>query len=501
MRYIDRDNYNGFYFKGPAYGGGTWEAARISLPNYLQTNYGQGAVCCGTDDTQFNEATYIGQVKYPVGPVKLTASAQIFQDHLKDADTTPLDGNSRSKFASDKVFMLKGEMSPMDGIDVRGAVYRSIFKAPLFDQPWTGNPKSSINDTAYKFDVDFSRLPVSGLSIQAQYFNIGAGFYSNMAARRESDVLLTEGSESAWYKYGQNIWLGGAAADMQQSASTPNGGGNGHNHPVQPSANGITDNRFTDFDEAPAESVLGWKGLTVLAKYEVAKTPMSLELTTIDYDYNWQGYSPSGPLSNFYGLNNDRKTNIVAFKASHIFPVMGGLEASFKYKRVGDKDKGSSLVSTDDRDTKDSGYTIGLGNQLFGDLYGSVSYGSYKRDITLGAATFNNDKDIWSLRASYNLSGLEIGALAQAIKGKGDPGQIGTRSDLQSIPHEDLPEGHFLRLISIGPGHRTAESPSPIGAGLSCFQRLVTMAPVRLSCCNGRQLVASPPDPPLRPSS
>lgn len=429
VRYIDRDNYNGFYFRGPLYGGGSWEAGRISLPNYLQSNYGQGAVCCGTDATQFNEAVYIGQLKKTLGPVRLTGSAQIFQDHENDpADTNPLDGSDNKKFASDKVFMLKAEGSPIGGVDVRGAVYHSIYKAPLFDQPWTGSPKSSINDTAFKLDVDLSSLPVPGLSISAQYFDIGAGFYSNTAARRESDVLLTEGSEAAWYRYGDNIWLGGAAKDYQQSPSTPNGGVN------KPSANGITDNAFMDFDEAPAESILGWKGLTVRANYEVASTPMSLELTRVGYNNNWQGYSPTGPLSNFYALNSDRKTNIVVFKASHVFPVAGGLEANFKFKLVDDKDKGdtSAAVGTgDDRETKDTGYTFGLGNQLFSDLYGSISFGKYKRDIQLGAATFNNDKDIWSLRASYNLSGMEIGALAQWIKGRGDPAQVGVTSDLK----------------------------------------------------------------------
>ena len=430
VRYIDRDNYNGLYFKGPTYGGGSWEAARVSLPNYLQSNYGQGSTCCNSDDTQFNEAVYIGQFKMPIGPVKLTASYQQFNDHEKDPlDTNPADGSNRKTFSKNRVAALKADFSPFDGIDMKGAYYRSSYiTTGVFDQPWINSPKSSIGDRAYKLDVDFSNLPVPGLSLNAQYFNIGAGYYSNAAARRESDVLLTEGSESAWYNYGQNIWLGGAAKDFQQSASTPKGGVN------KPSANGLTDNDFIDFDEAPAESVLGWKGFTLLANYEVFKTPMSLEFTTIGYNNNWQGYSPTGPLSNFYALNSDRKTNIIAFKASHVFPVLGGLETSVKVKRVIDKDKGdqSTLVaSSDDRETKDTGYTLAVGNQVFGDLYASLSYGKYKRDVKVGAVNFDNNKDIWSLRTSYNLSGLEIGALAQWIKGSGDPTQAGTEIDFK----------------------------------------------------------------------
>jgi hypothetical protein len=298
----------------------------------------------------------------------------------------------------------------------------------VFDQPWINTPKSSVRDEVYKLDADFSSLPIPGLSVSAQLFDVGAGFYSNTAARRESDVLLTEGSEAAWYRYGDNLWLGGAAKDFQQSASSPKQTVN------KPSSNGLTDNDFIDFDEAPAESVMGWKGLTVVTNYEAFNTPMSLELTKIGYSNNWQGYSPTGPLSNYYALFSDRKTSIIVFKASHVIPVMGGLEASFKYKRVDDKDTGdsSTLVgSFDDRETKDSGYSFSLGNQLFGDLYASITYGKYSRDVKLGPAKFDNDKDIFSLRTSYNLSGLEIGGLAQIIDGKGDPTQSGTAKDFK----------------------------------------------------------------------
>jgi hypothetical protein len=425
VRYIDRDNYNGFYFTGPVYGGGTWEAARISLPNYLQSHYGQGSACCATDSTQFNEAVYILQGKRSVGPVKLAASYQQFNDHERNpTDTNPLDGTDRNTFSKNRVASLKADFSPMSGIDLRGAYYRSSYRTTgVFDQPWINSPKSGIGDRAFKLDADFSSLGVPNLSVNAQYFNIGAGYYSNTAARRESDVLLTEGSEAAWFKYGDNLWHGGAAKEYQQSAATPKGG------LYMPSANGLTDNDFIDFDEAPAESVLGWKGLTLVANYEVAKTPLSLELTTIGYDNNWQGYPSNGPLSHFYPADSDRKTNIVVFKASHVFPVMGGLEGSFKLKRVGDKDKGSPapIVTpngnrSDDVEIKDTGYSFALGNQLFGDLYGSISYGNYKRDIDAldGDFGLKHKNSIWSLRGSYNLSGLEIGMLAQWINGDVD---------------------------------------------------------------------------------
>ncbi|MBK9361624.1 MAG: hypothetical protein IPM99_11050 [Rubrivivax sp.] len=439
VRYIDRDNYNGLYFKGPLpLRGSSWEFGRVSLPNYLQSNYGQGPSCCSSDDTQFNEAVYIGQAKAQFGPARVSASYQWFDDHnLSGTDTNDLDGRDRETFAKNKVFMLKGESSVIDGIDVKAAFYRSQYKAPLFDQPWINSPKSNVNGNAYKLDLALSALPVPGLTVNYQYFNIGAGFYSNTAARRESDVLLTEGSEAAWYSWGQSIWLGGAAKDYQQSPASAkcfSGGSGGRcrgDSGLAGGANGLVDNAFMDFDEAPAESVQGWKGHTLLVNYEVAKVPLALEYTRLGYNYNWQDYSPTGPLSHYFAADNDRKTSILAFKAGYVLPVAGGVELGFKYKLVDDKNKGKAGDAADDRDTKDTGYTFSVGNQLFRDLYGSLSYGRYARDITTGAGKIANDKNITSVRLAYNLAGFETGVLAQWVRGDGDPGETGVRADIK----------------------------------------------------------------------
>ncbi len=78
------------------------------------------------------------------------------------------------------------------------------------------HPKAAVSDNAIKLDADLN--PADGLSFNFQYFNIGAGYFSVTAARRESDVLLTEGSESAWYNWGNALWSGGATADYTQGS-------------------------------------------------------------------------------------------------------------------------------------------------------------------------------------------------------------------------------------------------------------------------------------------
>jgi hypothetical protein len=426
VRYIDRDNYNGLYFKGPLpAAGASWEVGRLSLPNYLQNNFGQGPVCCNSDSSQFQEAVYIAQVKGQVGPARLTSSYQFFNDHvIADTDNNPFNGRSLDTFAKSTVFMLKGEASVMDGVDVKAAGYRSTYKTRgTFDQPWINTPKSSVNGNAVKLDLALSALPVSGLTINAQYFNISSAFYSNTAARRESDVLLTEGSEAAWHRWGDPNWMGGAARDYQQAPSSAKcfaaagplcSGDSG----LQAGANGLVDNAFMDFDEAPNESIQGWKGITVVANYEVAKIPMSFEYTRLGYNYNHQGAAADSAVSNFFRLDNDRKTNLFVARVGYVLPVAGGVELGAKYKLVDDKNGFSAATANDDLQTKDSGYTFSVGNQLFRDLYGSISYGHYSRKYTLtNTGDLDNKKNIWSIKLAYNLAGFETGLLAQWIRG------------------------------------------------------------------------------------
>ncbi|MCK7474109.1 MAG: hypothetical protein MZV49_12615 [Rhodopseudomonas palustris] len=108
---------------------------------------------------------------------------------------------------------------------------------------------------------------------------------SVIAARREQDVLLTEGQEGTWqwgrpdYNFGnrgnaQLAWpaSAGAAGTARCSRSSPV----------------MADNDFTDFDEPVAYSVIGWKGITLVPKYRSATGEFAGEYSYIDFNTNWQ---------------------------------------------------------------------------------------------------------------------------------------------------------------------------------------------------------------------
>lgn len=409
MRYIDRDNFNGVYLKGPlGLAGSSYELAWISLAQYLGPDFSTGSL-------QKNDGTYIGQFRVPLAGVRLTASVQQTADRERDAaDTNLFDGQDTHTRFRNQVRSLRAEGSPLDGLDLRGAVYYSSYYVTEPVATFSNLLGDDYNDIAYLLTGDWSQTPLPGFGIVLQYFNIGAGYVSALGARRESDVLLTEGSEAAWFGWGDPKYIGGLANDMQQVPVT------------------IRDNDFTDFDEPGAESAIGWKGYTALLKYEVLNTPMSFEATRIDYNQNWQDWGGqqsvfdvifwAGPTGPGFKEDTDRKTDILVLKVNHVFPILGGLDTGLKWKRVADEDTADATTSADDRETTDNGYAASVGNQLFGDLYGSLSYGRYGRDNTVGGTKFDANKDIFSVRLAYNLTGFEFGTLAQWIDGDSQSG-------------------------------------------------------------------------------
>jgi hypothetical protein len=433
IRYTDRDNFNGFYFRGPM-AEGTWEVARVSLMNFLGPKYQTSETASRLEG---NDAAWIAQLKHPIDDFDFTFIGEYVNDTENDTnDTNIYNGQNQVNRYNNAVAGLKLNGTIADSVDLRVAAYQSSYNVNTRltgDIPeWSMLLGDDYDDEAYLINLEVPEAGVENLGIAFQYFDIGAGYVTTTGARRESDVLITDGSEAAWYGVQAKPWgevwtrfTGGLANDMQQVPV---------NH---------VDNDHIDFDEAGAESVVGWKGFTVIANYEAADTPMSLEYTNVDYNTNWQNWGgdedvfnvcqycmENNPNKATYKANQDRATDIIVLKLNHVFDVMDGLDTQFKFKYVDDEDKASNTTSADDRTTTDTGIVIAAGNQLTDDLYGSISYGNYTRDVSVGSNDYDNDKDIFSVRFDYNLSGFQFGYLAQWIDGKGDLNEDGTKEDL-----------------------------------------------------------------------
>lgn len=196
------------------------------------------------------------------------------------------------------------------------------------------------NDLAVKARLDFSDPFGIGLSIKAEYFNIGAEWNSIFGARREADVLLTDG-----------FIEGGQLPTLNLA------------------------NEFIDFDESFVESCIGWHGGTFVLEQTISSFLLSLEGSYIGYNTNGQNWDVDKTYPDFlhtdgytdtdlydyanstdrgrdprsvYRKNQDRRTIISVLNAKYNFDVGGGLDFSLKSKFIYDKDFRSHTTTNDD---------------------------------------------------------------------------------------------------------------------------------------------------------
>ncbi len=113
-------------------------------------------------------------------------------------------------------------------------------------------PFGDFHGTFAKARAEFFDVGVSGLSLKLEYFNISEHFVTIFGARREADVLLTDG-----------FIEGGQLPTLNLA------------------------NEFVDFDDAWVESIVGWHGATALLEY-VGDVELRIEETFLGYNTNAQ---------------------------------------------------------------------------------------------------------------------------------------------------------------------------------------------------------------------
>ncbi len=188
------------------------------------------------------------------------------------------------------------------------------------------------------------------LTIKLEGFYIGQHWTSTFGARREADVLLTDG-----------LIEGGQLPTLNLA------------------------NEFMDFDEQFYESCIGWQGGTLLGEYLVGDFTIKLEGTFIGYNTNAQNrrvydcdnctgeaiypsflhsegytdvdlYDYANPKSidrgrdprSVFREDQERYTIIAAIWLDYMVDVGRGLELSAKFKQIMDRDGRDINIGTDD---------------------------------------------------------------------------------------------------------------------------------------------------------
>jgi len=196
------------------------------------------------------------------------------------------------------------------------------------------------DDYALRARFEFADPFDAGVSFKAEYFNIGDEWNSIFAARREADVLLTDG-----------LIEGGQLPTLNLA------------------------NEFIDFDEPFVESCIGWHGGTAMLLYAWEALDFDVEATYIHYNTNAQDRDVDEIYPDFlhsdgftdtdlydyanttdrgrdprsvYRRNQDRGTIIAVVNLRYIFDVLEGLELSAKGRFIRDRDYRSHTTVDDD---------------------------------------------------------------------------------------------------------------------------------------------------------
>lgn len=373
VRYIDRDNAKGVFIDGHvgegifAYSGavialpklwvGPWWSTGIGDPAILNAFYTQDWAY-GVKLTLAPEwgnftliSTLTNDVEIDVtDPDAVGSLYATCQDELGN----PIIGCTKdhavdyySRFMN-SVTTLEAQLEPYDWLSINQFVGLSI---GLLDQQLSANAvemNQGVSPVVYKDTIDFAiktRLEAAdpfrvGLSFKAEYFYIGPEWNSIFGARREADVLLTDG------------FLSGGQLPTLNLA-----------------------NEFIDFDEPWFESCIGWHGGTLLAQYADAGFNGSIEGTYIWYNTNAQGRDVDHVYPTFlhsegytdtdlydyanttdrgrdprsvYKRDQDRQSIITVLNLSQDFDALHGIELAAKVKYIYDVDFRSHTTTADD---------------------------------------------------------------------------------------------------------------------------------------------------------
>ena len=168
------------------------------------------------------------------------------------------------------------------------------FSPVVFKTDANGNPVASVGG-AGRVDLEFYDPFKIGLSPKFEYFNISSEYNAIMGARREADVLLTDGIITGGFTRGGQL----------------------------PTLN--VANEFQDWDEPWYETVIGWTGFTTVLEQVLGTVKLSGEYTYVGYNTNMQ--------------NRDITNQYPTFLYTHGFTDTTAYTADSDYANVYDRGK------------------------------------------------------------------------------------------------------------------------------------------------------------------
>ncbi len=289
-RYIDRDNGNGVFFDGAIGNRFRYNLGAVALPKLFVGPLWTTGLVDADPLAGFWGADWGYALKLEADPTDDLSIRGIFtyiQDWEGDRNDPDNTGASDRERGTDRAIdwrsrfqavtsSIDGRYSPewADWLNVTGLLAFSANR-PNYEYATNG----TLNNNGFSPIVNlvdengdakwstgfggtvraelFDPLGI-GLSLKAEYFNIGEEFNAIFGSRREADVLLTDGF------IGRGFIQGGQLPTLNLA------------------------NEFVDFDEPWYESVIGWHGGTGLLEYVQGGLNLGFEFTYLDFNTDAQ---------------------------------------------------------------------------------------------------------------------------------------------------------------------------------------------------------------------
>jgi len=371
VRYIDRDNARGFFVWGGFDAVPVKYVAVVTAPSKewgsIGWNLGNNDPALDTPFITQDWAYGLKLSSHPLTGLGVTAIGTYLIDrefNIYDPDTPNTlvpDGDSDYAVDTSPRFQMVNSTLELDAsldsfrLYGLGAYSWSLIN-PLYATNGVENFQGFFPVVWGETDADGNLLPVQGLAavlkadasdpfgvglnLTAQYFNIGQHYNAILGARREADVLLTDGFVS-----------GGQLPTLNIA------------------------NEFQDFDEPWFESCIGWHGITLVGSQFLGMSEIKAEYTYLTYNTNMQGRDvdhvypgflyPDGftdtdfydyanvgdrgrDLRAVYQRNQDRHTQIMVLWFNTIVDVGRGVDFNTKAKYIRDRDLRDLTLTNDD---------------------------------------------------------------------------------------------------------------------------------------------------------
>ncbi len=285
VRFIDRDNANGLFLDGALWSL-SYTLARVTLPKL----YASAGWNSGIDDPVVQNPFWTRDAAYalkleqqPADWLSWTLVTSYLLDEEADLNDPDSLGSTNLYDTKDGVVATLPRYQNVNSTLELGLAKRSVdanllaafsYSAPDLDYVFNsvdGNqgvspiPMKEALGYAVKARVDLVDPFGVGLDIHLEYFNIGADWVATFGARREQDVLLTDG------------FLDGQLPTINLA------------------------NEFIDFRDPFYESIVGWHGATIVPALRRGAFDAKAEFTFLEYNTDMQDRCVGSTMANEAG--------------------------------------------------------------------------------------------------------------------------------------------------------------------------------------------------------